>query len=136
MTLFICHGNVARSQFAEALLRETGVTDVESAGTHISEARVGNRIGDDGPSASRIAGYFRHITGIDISRKTRSPVTPGLAEKADTIVVLTDPHDLPDYFDQYSGKMVFWDIPDPHDMDIEGCREVVGKIEKHVRELI
>ncbi len=136
MILFVCHGNVARSQFAEALLRKAGVTDVASSGTHVSEVREGNRLIDDGPAAVRIVEYFQSITGLDIATKTRNLVTPEMVEAANSIFVLTDPSDLPSYFDQCTGKTMFWKIADPHHMDFQGCRKVVTSIESHIADLM
>lgn len=80
MILFVCHGNVARSQFAEALSRKAGLIDAASAGTHVSDRGEGNRLIDDGPAAVRIVAYFKSITGIDIGSQTRTRITPDLAE--------------------------------------------------------
>ena len=135
MILFVCHGNVARSQFGEALARKAGVAEVASAGTHVSARGEGNRLIEDGPAAVRIVEHFKAITGLDIGSRTRTGITPGLAEEADTIIVLTDPLDLPPYFDKHKRKMLFWQIDDPHHMDLEGCRQVVAAIESHMDEI-
>jgi protein-tyrosine-phosphatase len=136
MIFFICHGNVARSQFAEALLRQKGITDVMSAGTSVSEEKEGNELLNDGATASKMVDYFYNLTGIDISTKTRTMVTPELAEQADVIVVMTKEEDLPWYLDKHRAKLMFWDIEDPHDMNIDGCRRVIMAVKEGINELI
>jgi protein-tyrosine-phosphatase len=42
MILFICHGNVARSQIAEALLERETKQEAMSAGTHVPKEKEGN----------------------------------------------------------------------------------------------
>jgi len=135
MVLFVCHGNVARSQFAEALMRQRGVADVGSAGTSVPDERAGNRLSNDGETASRIADQFRQITGIDISAQTRAMVTPELVERADVIVVMTKEEDLPAYFRDHRAKMELWEIEDPHDMTVDGTRAVLATIEERIDQL-
>jgi protein-tyrosine-phosphatase len=132
MVLFVCHGNVARSQFAEALLQQRGVAGVSSAGTCVPNDREGNELANDGTTAARVVDYFRTITGIDISTKRRKMVTPELAEGADVIVVMTRQTDLPEYFDKHRTKTRFWAIEDPHDTDIDGYRKAIAAINERI----
>ena len=134
MILLICHGNVARSQFAEAFFRQKGFTDVVSAGTAVPPERAGHRLMDDGPTAARLANVFHQITGLDISKAIRTRVTRRLAEKADVIIVMTDRRDLPDYFSEHGAKIRFWEVDDPHDMGIDACRRVIATIRTRVDE--
>jgi arsenate reductase len=135
MVLFVCHGNVARSQFAEAILRNLGISDVQSAGTHVDDTRQGNRLLDDGETAQKAVKFFKEITGMDISHKTRKKITPELAEDADIIIVMTEKKNLPSYVHNYKEKLLFWKIEDPHDMDVNGYRLIIKKINAKIDEL-
>jgi protein-tyrosine-phosphatase len=107
MILFICHGNVTRSQFAEAIALKKGFTNVISAGTHVSTARQDNCLINDGLAAENAVQCFRQITGIDISLARRKQVTPEMIDHADLIVVITNIDDLPDFALSQKNKCIF-----------------------------
>ena len=66
--LFLCTGNSARSQMAEALLRHVskGRIDVESAGTAPQA--------DIHPMARRAVDFVRHVTRTIVEEFARGPV--------------------------------------------------------------
>lgn len=135
MILFLCHGNIARSQFAEALLRQKGVVDVMSAGTHVGDDRDGRMLCHDGATASRLSTYFLEVTGIDISRQRRKRVSREMVERSTRIIVMTDPAHVPDFVLSTTADIQFWDIEDPHDMSLSECRLVIGQIRDKVEAL-
>jgi protein-tyrosine-phosphatase len=129
MILFVCHGNVARSQFAAALSRKRGQADVLSAGTNVRPEQEGTLLKDGGPTARRAIDCFKALTGIDIGVERRKKVTEDMAERADKIVVLTDALHLPEFMPAHRHKIEYWPIDDPHDFDFEGYKRVINEIE-------
>ncbi len=132
MILFICRGNVARSQFAEALARRAGLADVESAGAEVKPEKEGRRLADDGPFAVNAVSCFKAVTGIDLSDNRRRAVTPESAAKADKIVSLVDKETLPDFVRAHESKIEYWPIADPHDYDVAGYTVVIEEMESRV----
>lgn len=135
MILFICKGNVARSQFAEALAREAGLADVASAGAEVKPEREGRRLADDGPFAVNAVSCFKAVTGIDLSDNRRRVVTSGMAAQADKIVSLVDRETLPDFIRALESKVEYWPIPDPHDFDVAGYRVVIEEMRTRLAKL-
>jgi protein-tyrosine-phosphatase len=135
MILFICHGNVARSQFAEALARRAGLADVASAGTNVKPEKEGRRLKDDGPFAVNAVEYFKAATGVDLGDKQRKLVTAAMAARAGKIISLVERETLPDFVRAYESKIEFWPIEDPHDYDEAGCAIVIQQINSRVAAL-
>ena len=135
MVLFICHGNVARSQFAEALMIEKGYCDVFSAGTNVKPGKEGVALADDGATARNAVKYFFEITGIDISREKRKRISRNFIEKADVIVSMVNENILPYYVLNCRDKLICWEVEDPHDMDLEGYKDIISQIDRNVNQL-
>ena len=133
--LFICRGNAARSQFAEALMRTHGYTNIYSAGIHVSGKHENVSLKDDGEKALLAVMSFKRMTGIDISCCTRKLLSEKDAIKADTIISFLSQSDLPLFMEKYADKMTFWNVPDPKEMDEEGYTYVINEIKKKVNNL-
>lgn len=80
--LFICKGNVARSQMASALFNKYSGRQTSSAGTNVFE-KEGQKLKDI-PLAEPVIRFMRE-EGLDVSENTRTQVTPEMVGKADTI---------------------------------------------------
>ncbi|NKB66069.1 MAG: hypothetical protein GKR89_03320 [Candidatus Latescibacteria bacterium] len=128
LVLFICHGNVARSQFAEALLRSKGYKHVASAGTHITVDRQGNTLQSDGQTARESAEYFLQATGIDISGNKRKLISRDMVQTAQVIVVITLRENLPSYVMEGETEILFWDIDDPNGTALAGYQNIISEI--------
>lgn len=87
--LFICRGNVGRSQIAEALFKkEVGDSVlVYSAGTKLSGPE--QAIGELTPGINNVIDVMNEI-GIDISKNIRKQVTEDMAKDADKIILVVD----------------------------------------------
>ena len=136
MVLFVCHGNVARSQFAEALFRYRSEIEAASAGTHVPHDRRGNTLACDGETARNAAFRFKETTGIDISQSRRLAVSPGLVHRATKIIAITQRHNLPGYVLARSDDLEFWDVDDPHDMDAHGYQLIISTIAHRIDQML
>ena len=94
MVLFVCHGNICRSPFAEALLRASvgdGQIDIRSAGLMSLPARGTPELGLRASAAHR----------IDLSAHRSVWLTPELIETASLVIV----------FDESNRKLLFGRYP-------------------------
>jgi protein-tyrosine-phosphatase/DNA-binding transcriptional ArsR family regulator len=100
--LFLCTGNSARSQIAEALLEQMseGVVDVASAGSNPKPLH---------PNAVRVL----RKRGIDISANRTKHLNEFLSEHFDFVITLCDRvrEVCPDFPSQ--PDLVHWSVPDP-----------------------
>jgi phosphoglycolate phosphatase len=133
--LFICRGNAARSQFAEALMRSHGYVNVRSAGIHVSGKHQNVCLRDDGEKALRAVTSFKRMTGIDISDNRRKLLCEEDTVRADTIISFLSQSELPLFMEKYADKITFWDIPDPKEMDEAGYTVIINEITKRVNNL-
>lgn len=124
--LFICKGNVGRSQMAEALLRRTKPEfDVLSAG-----------IQKDTPTkyvhpTREVIDVMAEI-GIDVSTQKVKTINQDFTNGADNIIYMCKKSDLPNYL-QNSAKLTYWKIDDPYQTGIDTFRKIRDEI-KHLVE--
>lgn len=109
--LFVCEGNVNRSQMAATFLNSlsSGV-EVRSAGTLTPTHREGQLI-----STITQAGIdAMAAVGHDMSKALMHRLTPEMVAWADKVVVMgeTPGGPLPDFL-AHSPKLERWDVPDP-----------------------
>lgn len=132
--LFICKGNVGRSQIAEALFRKKfGDThEVVSAGTALSGPE--QPIGELMPNIKEVLDVMQE-EGMDVSMYARQQMTPQMVEDADKVVaIVEDEIVLPDYLSN-SPKLVRWNVPDPKGKDLEFTRDVKDEIKSLIETL-
>lgn len=100
--LFLCTGNSARSQIAEALIERlsNGTVDAESAGSHPKPLH-------------RNAVRVMRARGIDISANRSKGVDEFTAQRFDTVITLCDRirEVCPDF--RAGPERVHWSVPDP-----------------------
>lgn len=129
--LFVCRGNVARSQMAEELLNKIAPGDFEvtSAGTKLSGPE--QSIGELGPVMENVLAVMNE-EGIDMSKNIRNQVTPEMADNADKIIMIIDDLDpVPDYLID-NAKVERWDVLDPKGQSLEFTRDVKNQIKNLV----
>lgn len=131
--LYICKGNVGRSQIAEGLSRKLH-PEIEaiSAGTKISgpEEPIGNLL----PNIQEVLDVMSE-EGVDVSGYARKQLTEAMAQEADKIVaIIEDSEELPDYLVD-SGKLVRWNVPDPKGKDLAFTREVKDQIKQKIESM-
>lgn len=122
--LFICRGNVGRSQMAAALFSKMlPEHDVSSAGTRVVDKKGNSR---DGQKLGDLAGAHHVIEclleeGMDVRENTRRQLTPAIVQGANKIIVMAEPATIPNYLKD-SPKAIYWDVTDPKGTDLEAHR--------------
>ena len=127
--LFVCVGNVSRSQMAAAFFDTFtgGKHEVLSTGTHTAQ-EAGRTL-----EKNEYCVQCMQEEGIDMAGSIVTQLTPELAKRADLVVSLIGRNPLPDVIDQ--SRIVIWDIPDPVGMNMDGCRNVRDAIKILVKDL-
>ncbi len=117
---------------AEMIFRQrTGESDVISAGTHVFE-RENEQLGDFAPAKETLE-VLREL-GIDASKNVRNQITEAMAKSADRIVVLESRDTLPEYVTGVR-DVIYWDVDDPYQMNVDQTREVRDTILSFVKTL-
>ena len=129
--LFVCKGNVGRSQIAEALFnKHFGDTHKSfSAGTKISGPE--QPIGELMPQIQEVLDVMKE-EGLDVSMAVRNQLTEKMVENADKVVaIIEDEEELPEYLSN-SEKLTRWNVPDPKGKDLEFTRNVKDQIRERI----
>lgn len=124
--LFICNGNVARSQEAEAFFNDLSEDDIAtSAGINV---KVGKPID---PLVVEV------MAEVDFSLKNakRKLWNQDMIAQAGLIVSFKPEHELPAEL-RDSGKIRYWQVEDPQHQSIEFHRKIRDEVESKVSELI
>ena len=112
--LFLCTGNSARSQMAEALVehRSAGAVEARSAGSHPKPLH---------PEAVRVMAD----RGVDIAGRPSKPVTRFARKRFDRVITLCDK--VREFCPEFPGSplAVHWSIPDPA---VEGEAAAFGHV--------
>lgn len=125
--LFICDGNVARSQETELyfnLLRNAHDPIATSAGVNVSEGK---------PIDPKVVAVMGE-QGISMEHAYRKQLTESMAERSDGIISFKPADELPEYV--LSKQVIYWDIPDPRFEDMDFHRDVRDEIKSRVQQLI
>jgi arsenate reductase len=123
--LFICRGNVGRSQVAEAIFTKLAKNQhsATSAGTRVRDkegnSREGTKLKDIG-GAEKVLIALKEI-GIDASENVSNQLNPELLDNADIAIVMAEKETIPDYLSK-SNKCAYWDIVDMKDQSLEDVR--------------
>ncbi len=96
--LFVCRGNVGRSQVAQVCFDQLSKHDSFSAGMGVDQL-VANR-----PSAKmkdaadpRSLEFIKKEFGVDISERDRNQLTPEMIEDVDLAIIIHEKEEWPDY---------------------------------------
>ena len=127
--LFVCYGNVGRSQMAEAYYNHfTKSNKAISAGTDpTTPARYSQ------PSFEVIS--VMKEEGIDISGNKVQTVNTEMVKNSEKIYILCKPELCPSFL-LASNKIAFWNVKDPYKIDINGTRIIRDEIKEKVYQLI
>ena len=133
--LFICAGNVARSQMAEAFLKKMTNNKIESfsAGTKISGPE--QPLGELMPNIKEVLEVMKEEE-IDVSKYIRKQLTKQMIEECDKVIVIMEKKEpIPHYLAQ-SPKLIQWSVPDPKGQNLEFTRNVKNQIKTYVKNFL
>ena len=115
--LFICSGNVCRSQFAEAYYNHfTKTKNASSAGLN-KETLIKYK------KLPEMLIKLMKEEDIDISKQHPKLLTENMTKKAEKIVVFCEKEKCPDFVIK-SGKATFYFVPDPYNIPLEDKRKI------------
>ena len=126
--LFVCNGNVARSQEAEIFfntLRHDEQSMARSCGINIKPGKPID------PLVVEVMGEI----GYDTSSAWRKEIDETMVAGTDLIISFKPKAELPEYIRRCS-NVRYWDIADPRQQPIEFFREIRDSVKKNVEELI
>jgi arsenate reductase len=130
-TLFVCVGNVGRSQMAEAFYRRMSKGgDVASAGTK-GEMFAGIPLKNFAGKTVRVMDEI----GYDISMNVPKKLTRSMVDNVDRVIVMAEKDTWPDYLKE-SHKVIFWDVPDAKGTSVQFHRNRRDQIRELVKELV
>jgi arsenate reductase len=124
--LFICIGNMVRSQMAEGLARELGGDYLEAYSAGL--AHTG--------SISDKACKVMKERGIDISGQYSKGVEDVAVDKMDYVVSLTDRPAAEVCAPFHEGVKLDWNINDPYGGPVEAFRFIRDELEDRIRRLV
>lgn len=132
--LFVCRGNVGRSQMAEALFSKLAPQhEVLSVGTKLSGPE--QSLEELRPATDIVIDAMKEI-GIDVSNYRRKEITKDMADSADKIVMVVDERDsVPDYL-LNNPKVITWDVLDPKGQTLEFAINTRKQIEDLLNEFV
>lgn len=127
--LFICHGNVGRSQIAEGYYNHlTRTLNASSAGVDpTTPARYPKLV----PEVLRVMDEEE----IDLSEKKVKYVTEEMVNQSDKIFILCKKKDCPDFLLKHH-TISFWEIEDPYNTSVETFRIIRSEIKRKILELL
>lgn len=127
--LFVCAGNIARSQMAEAFYNHfTNSRDAWSAGVYDFTPR-------EYPHPTREVIDIMKEEGIDISKNKVKTVTKDMVKKSDRVYVMCEKEKCPGFLLD-SENVHFWNIEDPFGKSIEEMKRIRDLIKSSVRSIL
>ena len=139
--LFVCNGNVSRSQVAETMFNHLSEHRATSAGTAVRHLEmegqtIRTRAERPGaPVTPRIVLELMLEKGFDLSNNVLNQVTPEMVDAADRVIVMPG-RIPPEDFLARSDKVELWDITDPVHTSGESTAIIIDEVIQRVQRLI
>ncbi len=135
--LFVCRGNVGRSQMAEEIFNMLTQNKYEtvSAGTKVRDKE--GKLLKDCKGAHNVLEALKDFN-IDISNKARVQLQSDMLNGVDKIVVMAEHENIPEYL-KNDVRTILWDVKDPKGTDLDTHKQTMyqikGILEEWVRTL-
>ncbi|MEK6926003.1 MAG: low molecular weight phosphatase family protein [Nanoarchaeota archaeon] len=139
--LFVCYGNVGRSQIAEAFFNRYASkhNHADSAGTHVDgyDGKTGQTLEEFAgiESGAKNVIIVMDEEGIDVSECRRTQITKEMLDNYDKIFVMAWPQECPDYLIKHS-NVKFWKVENPVGTGYDVYKITREKIKSLVRLLV
>jgi protein-tyrosine-phosphatase len=136
--LFVCRGNVGRSQKAEEMFKLlTSGHEVISAGTRVLSKDGVSKHGQllkDLDAADNVIIPLQELN-IDVRNNPRTQLDESLVDWADKIINMSEPETMPEYLSN-SPKMIHWEVRDPKGLSVDESRIILNQIKDLVQDFI
>jgi len=128
--LFVCSGNIGRSQMAMEYFKRFSQDPTASAGTRVTveNEAIGGR--EDAQNVLQVM----QEDGIDLAANRRTTLTPEMLEDFDKVVVMAEPDRTPEWL-RKSPKFEYWEVPNVNGMPLPQLRTVRDSIKAKVQRL-
>ena len=121
--LFVCEGNIGRSQMAEAFYNYfTNSKDASSAGTNPKTPKRFLKIPE------KIC-LIMTEENISMNNHKVKLITKQYIKDADKIIIMCEKEYCPEFLIN-SNKVIYWNIKDPHHVKIENLRKIKNQIKQ------
>ncbi len=127
--LFVCSGNVGRSQMAEGYYNHLTQTD------EASSAGVDPKTPAKYPQLPDYISAIMAEEGIDISHQLVKLITDEMVREAEKIYVMCSREACPDFLVE-SDKVTYWNIEDPFEMSTDELRKIRNQIKERVESIL
>lgn len=138
--LFVCRGNVGRSQFAEAIFKQlNNQHEVLSAGTKVvskdGQSRHGQTLKELLPAGENVILALEQRGIIGSGEYARTQLSPEMVDWADIVITMAEPETAPDYLST-SPKTTYWEVKDPKGTPFDEHVRIMKEIEVLVKRFI
>jgi arsenate reductase (thioredoxin) len=128
--LFICLGNVARSQMAEAFYNKLTKDGVATSAGNLDYTP--EKYGHPLPEVITVM----NEEGIDLGDKNVKTVTEDMYKDADHVYILCKREECRDFLLHDENKVTFWKIEDPFGSSLDTYRIIRAQIKNLVQSIV